>query len=68
MQTKRHSLLESVTNVAVGFIISLLATFIIFPIAGVESSFAQNLEITLYYTIIAIVRNYVIRRFFNKKV
>jgi predicted membrane protein len=65
-QTKKQSLLESATNTAVGFIISLASTFVIFPLVGFESSFSKNLIVTLFFTIVSILRGYFIRRFFNK--
>lgn len=66
MQTKKHSLIESLTNVAVGFGISLAATFAIFPLVGIASNGTQNLVVTVFYTIISIARSYVIRRYFNR--
>lgn len=68
MQTKKQSLMESLTNVAVGYGVSLLSLFIIFPLLGIESSTSKNLLITLYFTVLSIVRSYVLRRFFNKKI
>lgn len=68
MQTKKQSFIESITNTAVGFGISLLATFIIFPLVGVESSAGKNLVITIFFTVISILRSYLLRRYFNKKV
>ena len=67
MQTKKQSFLESLTNVAIGYLISLLSLFIIFPILGIESSTSKNLIITLYFTLISIARSYILRRYFNKK-
>lgn len=67
MQTKKKSLAEAVTNTAVGFGISLAATFIIFPLLGIESSAGKNVLITLFFTVISILRGYVLRRFFNRK-
>lgn len=67
MQTKKQSLIESLTNVAIGYGISLLSLFIIFPILGIESSTGKNFLITGYFTVLSITRSYVIRRFFNKK-
>lgn len=66
-QSKLHSLKESITNVAIGFCISLIATFFIFPAVGILSTPAQNVGVTICYTIIAVIRNYVVRRWFNKK-
>lgn len=67
MQTKKQSLIEAVSNTAVGFIISLASTFLIFPLVGIESSGGQNIVVVLFFTVISIARSYVLRRFFNKK-
>ncbi|MDB0603166.1 hypothetical protein PL373_18945 [Tenacibaculum maritimum] len=66
MQTKKQSFIESITNTTVGFCISLGATFIIFPIVGISSTGIKNIAVTLFFTVISIIRGYVIRRFFNK--
>jgi len=66
-QTKKQSFFESLTNVAIGYIISLLSLFLIFPLLGIESSLSKNLAITLYFTVISILRSYIIRRYFNSK-
>jgi len=67
MQTKKQSLIESVSNTLIGFGISFLSTFIIFPLVGVDSSSGKNLVITIFFTVVSVVRGYVLRRFFNKK-
>lgn len=66
MQSKKHSLIEAITNTAVGFGISLLSIFIILPLVGIESTPGKNGVITLYFTVISIVRGYVLRRVFNR--
>lgn len=66
-QTKTQSLKEAVSNTAVGFIISYMSTFLIFPLVGFSSNPSKNLVITIYFTVISILRGYVIRRWFNKK-
>jgi hypothetical protein len=66
-QTKLNSFIESCSNVGSGFIVALLATYYIFPLLGVEITFAQNFQIVSIMTIVSIVRVYIIRRFFNKK-
>jgi hypothetical protein len=67
MQTKKQSFLESITNTAVGFGISLAATFLIFPVVGVESTGAKNVVITIFFTVVSITRSYFLRRYFNSK-
>lgn len=66
MQTKKHSLLESLTNVIVGLLMSFLTQLIIYPILDIEVSLNQNIIITAVFFIISFVRGYVIRRIFNK--
>jgi len=65
MQTRLMSLVETMTNVAAGLVISFLSQIVIFKIYNVSLSTQQNVEITLYFTIISILRSYALRRFFN---
>jgi hypothetical protein len=66
-QSKKQSLTEAITNTFIGFIISLAASFIIFPLFGIKTSVLDNIGITIFYTVISILRTYIIRRFFNNK-
>ena len=67
MQSKQRSLTESLTNVAVGMGVSLASQYAIFPLVGITGvSFSKHLWITMYFTIISILRSYCLRRFFNK--
>ncbi len=67
MQTKKQSLLESLANVSIGFFITMISLHIIFPILGIENHSGKNIVITLYLTALSILRNYVLRRYFNRK-
>ena len=67
MQTRLHSALEAVANTAIGFVISLVATATVLPLAGVQTSLRQNVGITAAFTVISIVRGYLIRRWFNRR-
>ena len=66
-QSRAKSLIESVTNVVIGFVVSLVfwSVFIV-PVYNLNVSFVQNIEITLWFTLLAIVRSYVVRRYFNR--
>lgn len=64
-QTKKHSLLESIMNVAVGYGIAILSQIAIFPLFGIDIPLRDNLLIGLFFTVISIVRSYAIRRVFN---
>lgn len=67
MQTKKQSLKESIYNLLVGYAISFISLFLIFPLVGIESSFGKNMLITLYFSVLSIARSYFLRRFFNRK-
>jgi len=65
MQTRKQSAIEAVMNIAVGFIINMLANFAIFPVFGWDISLQQNLLIGVFYTLVSFARSYMLRRFYN---
>jgi hypothetical protein len=67
MQTKRQSIIESITNVIVGLITSFLIQLIIYPLLNIPVSLNQNIIITVVFFIVSFLRGYIIRRIFNKK-
>jgi len=67
MQSKKHSLIESMTSTAIGLAINTTAQHLIFPLYGIYISWHQNFSIAVIFTFISIARSYVIRRWFNKK-
>ncbi len=66
MQLKRHSLLESIINVAVGYGVALVSQIVIFPLYGMEVPLSANIQIGVWFTVISIIRSYLLRRCFNK--
>lgn len=64
-QSRRWSLIESIANVGVGYIIALAAQYAIFPIFGIYVPFMEHVAIALCFTVVSIVRSYYFRRFFN---
>jgi len=66
-QTKTQSLIEACINIAIGFVINLCAQFVIFPMFDINISFSDHLGITGMFTIVAIIRMYLLRRYFNSK-
>ncbi|MGD8109350.1 DUF7220 family protein [Vibrio sp. TRT 17S01] len=67
MQSKKQSLLESICNVVVGYVLALLSQLIIFPYFGVYVSLQDNLLIGAFFTVVSIIRSYALRRLFNHK-
>ena len=68
MQTKYQSLIESLTNILIGYLTALLSQVLIFPLFNIYVSLQDNLLIGLYFTIISLLRSYLVRRYFNKRV
>lgn len=66
-QTRKGSLVESFANIAVGFGAALISQLIIFPLYNVHVPFSTDLVITLWFTVISLVRSYFLRRFFNAR-
>ena len=64
-QSKFHSFLESVTDVSISFVIAVITQLIIYPWFGVFIDLKAQLGIAAIFTVIAIIRKYVIRRLFN---
>ncbi|ENM5757821.1 hypothetical protein ACQ902_000009 [Vibrio mimicus] len=67
MQRKKQSLLESLCNVLVGYIVALISLLIIFPMFDVNLKLEENMMISAYFTLISIGRSYSLRRLFNRK-
>ena len=67
MQTKRQSLVESLTSTTIGIIIGIVLNLTILPIFGYPVSLSDSLWISVIFTVISIIRSYIIRRWFNSK-
>lgn len=66
-QTKFNSILESISNTAIGLVTTLIFSPIIYNMVGMTYTYSQLGLVTVLFTILSIVRGYIIRRFFNKK-
>ena len=66
-QSKKQSVIESVTQTLIGLGTSIVVQLIIYPLLGIPVSFKQNLIITAIFFVVSIIRGYLVRRFFNVK-
>lgn len=66
-QSRLGSLLEAGVNTLVGLVISLISTVILLPLVGIESTMGQNIQLTVYFTVVSIARSYLLRRYFNAR-
>ena len=66
MQSRAQSLIESVTNVLIGYFVAVVSQIVIFPIFWIHVGIVDNLLIGLYFTAVSLVRGYFVRRLFNR--
>ena len=64
-QNKLESFVESGVNVIIGYLVALVSQLIVFPSVGIDVPFTTNLIIGFWFTLISLIRSYVIRRYFN---
>lgn len=66
MQTKLGSIAEAWANIGVGFAVNFTANMLILPLFGFSAlTLRNNFIIGMLYTVISLVRSYVLRRWFN---
>lgn len=65
-QPKAHSIIETVTNTAIGYGINFVANLLVLPLFGYKITVSDNLLIGVIYTFISIARSYALRRLFNR--
>lgn len=66
MQTKMMSLVEATSNTVIGFFINFTANWFILPLVfNIKITIQENLLLGILFTIISVIRGYVLRRFFN---
>jgi hypothetical protein len=66
VQSRRNSAFEAATNVAIGYLVSVLANVMILPLFGYNVTIGDSLSIGLAFTAVSLARSYVLRRFFNR--
>ena len=62
MQSKRDSLIETLTNVGIGWFISFIANMLVLPLFGYNINLTDGVLISIIFTVISIIRGYVVRR------
>lgn len=65
-QSKKLSLVESITQTVIGLGTSIITQMILYPILGIPVSLSQNIIITAVFFCVSIIRGYFVRRWFAK--
>ena len=66
MQSKKASLIEAVVNTFIGFLITCAVAPVIYWLADVKMSVFSMGIANILFTIVSVIRNYIIRRVFNR--
>ena len=64
-QSRGMSLIEAVTNVAVGYVLAVATQIIVFPWFSLHTSIGQSLALGGVFVGISLLRSYVLRRLFE---
>ena len=65
-QSRRMSLIEAITNVALGYALALVTQMLVFPWFGLHASLGDNLALGLIFTAVSLMRGYALRRLFTR--
>jgi hypothetical protein len=66
-QSKLGSLIEVLFNIAIGVAINWVANLLILPLYGFQITGGQAFSMGLLFTVISVIRSYIIRRWFNAR-
>ena len=65
-QSRVMSLVESVANVVVGYVLAIATQIVVFPWFGIETGLAEHLTIGLAFVGVSLARGYALRRLFER--
>jgi hypothetical protein len=65
-QSRRMSLIEAVTNVAVGYVLAVATQIIVFPWFGLHLRLGENFMIGAMFVGISLLRSFALRRLFER--
>ena len=68
MQSRLMSLIESLTNVAIGMVVSFFGQIVVSHWYNLPLNVTQNMQIVLFFTVLSVARSYVLRRVFNRRI
>lgn len=64
-QSRTMSLVESLTNVAIGYGIAVITQILVFPLFGLSTTLAENMAMGAIFTVVSILRSFTLRRLFE---
>ena len=67
MQSKKHSLLETGSNLVIGYIVAVVSQMFFYHYYEIQISLGDNMMICIWMTFVSILRSYTLRRWWNRK-
>ena len=67
MQSKRESMIETLTSVFVGWLIGVILNLTVLPLFDYNITVVDSLWVSLIFTAVSVIRGYLIRRYFNRR-
>lgn len=67
MQSKTHSVMESLANTVIGYVVAVASQLMVFPMFDIHIPLQDNLLIGLWFTAISLARGYLVRRWFVRR-
>jgi hypothetical protein len=64
-QSRVMSLIESATNVVVGYVLAIATQLAVFPLFGLEAALGEHLAIGALFVMVSLARSYLLRRLFE---
>lgn len=65
-QSRRMSVVEQVTNTAVGYCLAVVMQIVFFPLFDMHPHITENLSLAAIFTCASVLRGYGVRRVFNR--
>ena len=64
-QSQLGSVIESLANIVVGYLVAVTAQALLFPLFGIYVPLRTNFIIGAAFTVVSFIRSYILRRVFN---
>ena len=65
-QSRRMSLIEALSNVAIGYGVAVLTQIAVFPLFALQVSLGDDLLIGALFTLVSVARSFAVRRMFER--
>ena len=65
-QSRRMSAVEAVISTVIGYAVAVATQMVVFPVFGLAVGVWKNLGIGLAFTVVSVVRSYLVRRLFER--